>query len=189
MRALPDAHVGKHIFEECVVGALKDKARLFVTNQNHFLPAATRVVVLKGGKISHQGTYDELVAQGVDFASLVEEKKPAPVPGLREIVEDDSIADTSTTSTAGLLQATTVPAVKAAVKVPLAAAVSEKDLLAKDGKPAPSKGKLIETEERETGVVDGRVYIAYFLASGGALFMSLCVTLHTRAARSSQTVR
>lgn len=75
--ALTDAHVGKHIFEQCILDKLSKKARLFVTNQNHFLPFATHIVVMKGGQMLQQGTYDELVAAGVDFASLVEEKKAA----------------------------------------------------------------------------------------------------------------
>jgi len=59
------------------LGKLSNKARLFVTNQNHFLPFATHIVVMKGGQVLQQGTYDELVDAGVDFASLVEEKEAA----------------------------------------------------------------------------------------------------------------
>jgi hypothetical protein len=46
-----------------------------------------------------------------------------------------------------------------------------------DGKPPPpaTGGKLIEKEERETGVVSAQIYWAYILASGGAVFVVLYV--------------
>ena len=204
-----------------------NKTRLFVTNQNHFLPFATRVIVFKGGKIAHQGTYDELVAQGVDFASLVEDKKPkaGDAPGsVSMLLLDDSIADSSSEVGADaakkparvrklsekqplLREVRTRPAelerngdrhgvetdvccctacgacggcahcarvFQEAAKL-IQASVPVDD----DKKKAPSK--LIEKEERETGVVGGHIYWAYIVASGGILFVVLYVKLLVRA--------
>jgi ABC-type multidrug transport system ATPase subunit len=67
--------VGKHLFEQCLSGVLAKKARLLVTHQSHFLPAATRIVVMNKGRVAHMGAYAELIAQGVDFAALVEDDK------------------------------------------------------------------------------------------------------------------
>ena len=50
-----DAHVGKHIFEQCLRGALIGKTVIFVTHQSHFLPHADKIIVIDKGVITHQG--------------------------------------------------------------------------------------------------------------------------------------
>lgn len=51
-----DAHVSKHLFEECLNGALKQKTRVLVTHQLAYLvsPHVDHIVVLKDGKIHEQ---------------------------------------------------------------------------------------------------------------------------------------
>ena len=56
-----DAHIGKYIFTECIMGHLKDKTRILVTHQLGYLRFATKVIVVDDGKILEQGTYEELV--------------------------------------------------------------------------------------------------------------------------------
>ena len=62
-----DAHVGRHLFDACICGALGAKTRVLVTHQLQYIQAAWRIAVLKAGEIAELGTYDELVARGVDF--------------------------------------------------------------------------------------------------------------------------
>ena len=53
-----DAHVGRHIFEEVIssqTGVLKEKSRLWVTNQVAYLLNVDQVIVLKDGQILEQG--------------------------------------------------------------------------------------------------------------------------------------
>ncbi|KAG2442750.1 hypothetical protein HXX76_002831 [Chlamydomonas incerta] len=69
-----DAHVGRHLFEECICGLLEDRTRLLVTHQLQYLPASDLVVVMDAGRIQHVGTYEELVARGVDFHQFVAEE-------------------------------------------------------------------------------------------------------------------
>uniref|UniRef100_A0A336LQQ2 CSON001219 protein n=1 Tax=Culicoides sonorensis TaxID=179676 RepID=A0A336LQQ2_CULSO len=65
-----DAHVGKHLFEECIgpKGRLgRQKAtRILVTHQVHYLKDADIVVVLKDGKIEHMGSPKELFEMGIE---------------------------------------------------------------------------------------------------------------------------
>jgi ABC-type sulfate/molybdate transport systems ATPase subunit len=67
-----DAHVGEHIFENAVQGMLVGKTVVLVSNQLQYLPSADYVVALEDGTIREQGVYQDLIAQGRNFASLVE---------------------------------------------------------------------------------------------------------------------
>ena len=62
-----DAHVGRHLFDSCLCELLAGKTRILVTHQLHYLAAADLVAVVKHGSISDIGSYDELMARGVDF--------------------------------------------------------------------------------------------------------------------------
>ncbi len=68
-----DSHVGKHIFEKVIGkdGVLRDKTRVLVTHGITYLPKTDYIIVLKDGRISEQGTYDELVHQKGDFADFL----------------------------------------------------------------------------------------------------------------------
>ena len=57
-----DAHVGAHIFEQCLCGALQNTTRLLVTNQLHFLahPEVEEILVLDRGVVAEKGTHAAL---------------------------------------------------------------------------------------------------------------------------------
>lgn len=73
-----DTHVGKHLFEECILRHLRDKTRILVTHQLQFLKHADQIVIMnnvskavagcewlqfwlvKQGQIEKVGTYSEL---------------------------------------------------------------------------------------------------------------------------------
>uniref|UniRef100_A0A4W5MYN9 Multidrug resistance-associated protein 4 n=1 Tax=Hucho hucho TaxID=62062 RepID=A0A4W5MYN9_9TELE len=74
-----DAEVGRHLFEQCICGILKNKPRILVTHQLQYLQAADQILVLKEGHMVARGTYSELQHSGVDFTSLLkrdEEEEP-----------------------------------------------------------------------------------------------------------------
>ncbi|KAF4111886.1 hypothetical protein G5714_006681 [Onychostoma macrolepis] len=66
-----DAEVGRHLFEQCICGILKDKPRILVTHQLQYLKAANQILVLKEGHMVARGTFSELLRSGVDFTSLL----------------------------------------------------------------------------------------------------------------------
>ncbi|CAG7835020.1 unnamed protein product, partial [Allacma fusca] len=66
-----DARVSRHIFEKCVQGHMKNKLRILVTHQLQYLPRADHVIILQRGKVAAQGTYAELIQEGIDFLSLM----------------------------------------------------------------------------------------------------------------------
>lgn len=74
-----DAHVGRHLFDE-VIGpkgrlASEKATRVLVTHQIHFLNEADWIVIIENGKISRQGTYNDLISSELDFARLLERPK------------------------------------------------------------------------------------------------------------------
>ncbi|ODN02388.1 Multidrug resistance-associated protein 4 [Orchesella cincta] len=66
-----DSAVSRHIFELCVKKHLKGHLRILCTHQLQYLPHADHVIVLIDGKITAQGTYDDLLERGVDFVHLL----------------------------------------------------------------------------------------------------------------------
>merc|ERR1712176_578477 len=53
----------------------KGKTRILVTHHVHILSRCDTVIVMEGGTIKHQGTYQDLIDQGVDFAGAVDVSK------------------------------------------------------------------------------------------------------------------
>ena len=49
--AAVDSHVGDHIFNKCILEYLKNRCRLFATNQTHRLGDADKVIVLENGEV------------------------------------------------------------------------------------------------------------------------------------------
>lgn len=70
-----DAEVGRHLFEQCICGLLRNKPRILVTHQLQYLKAADKILVLKEGHMVASGTYTELQQSGVDFTSLLKEEE------------------------------------------------------------------------------------------------------------------
>ena len=76
-----DAHVGRHLFDECICGLLGGSTRVLVTHQLQFLSQADLVAVVKQGTISDIGSHDELVARGVDFHQFQVQHQEPDQPG------------------------------------------------------------------------------------------------------------
>ncbi|XP_068446641.1 ATP-binding cassette sub-family C member 4-like isoform X2 [Clinocottus analis] len=75
-----DAEVGRHLFEQCICGLLKNKPRILVTHQLQYLKAADQIMVLKEGHMVAKGKYAELQRSGVDFTSLLKEEEELQPP-------------------------------------------------------------------------------------------------------------
>ncbi|XP_076736105.1 ATP-binding cassette sub-family C member 4 [Maylandia zebra] len=66
-----DAEVGKHLFDKCICGLLKNKCRILVTHQLRHLREVDQILVLKEGQIMVQGSYSELQSSDLDMVSLL----------------------------------------------------------------------------------------------------------------------
>lgn len=68
-----DANVGKHLYDRCVKGFLKDKICILITHQLQYLSSADKIVIMKDGRVEMEGKYAELQTSGLDFAKLLEQ--------------------------------------------------------------------------------------------------------------------
>ncbi|KFH68021.1 hypothetical protein MVEG_06751 [Podila verticillata NRRL 6337] len=143
-----DAHVGKRIWKQCVLGELKGRTRVIATHQLHVLPDVDIVICMKDSAISDSGLYSELMDRNDEFSELmgqyggVDKKSAESAAGK---VHSRDLDESSVSSTGGETQ----------------------DL----GKHVDKKGtsaanKLITEEERNTGAASTKVYAEYFKMVG-----------------------
>ncbi|XP_056602458.1 ATP-binding cassette sub-family C member 12 [Triplophysa dalaica] len=66
-----DAHVGKHIFEECIKKELKGKSIILVTHQLQYLEFSDEVLLLENGEIKEAGTHSILMNAEGCYAQLI----------------------------------------------------------------------------------------------------------------------
>lgn len=74
-RILVDAHVGKALFNEAILGALRNRGKtvILVTHALHFLPQCDYIYTMANGRLGEQGTYDDLMRINGEFARLSRE--------------------------------------------------------------------------------------------------------------------
>jgi len=69
-----DAHVGKQVWEKVIGpnGMLRRKTRLLVTHGIVYLPEMDKIFVMNDGRISEEGSYQELLDKKVKMAGKFE---------------------------------------------------------------------------------------------------------------------
>ncbi|KAI3323118.1 ATP-binding cassette transporter protein [Xylariaceae sp. AK1471] len=67
-----DAHVGRHIMDNAILGLLKEKCRILATHQLWVLSRCDRIVWMDGGKIRAVDTFDNLMKNEPSFQHLME---------------------------------------------------------------------------------------------------------------------
>ncbi|PHH69060.1 hypothetical protein CDD83_5843 [Cordyceps sp. RAO-2017] len=136
-----DAHVGRHIFDNAILGLLKDKCRVLATHQLWVLRRCDRIVWMESGKIQAVGTFDDLLREHKGFRVLME-----TADGEKGEAEEGEEAKSSSEAAAA------------------AAAAPEKE------KKKSRKGAgLMQQEEKAEASVPWSVYGAYVRASGSVL--------------------
>ncbi|KAG8363493.1 hypothetical protein BUALT_Bualt19G0028100 [Buddleja alternifolia] len=146
-----DAHTGTELFQDCLLGILKEKTIIYVTHQVEFLPAADLILVMQNGEIAQAGTFDELLKQNIGFEVLVGAHSQALESVLN--VESSSrtteyaLADNETDADTNPNQE--FPHTKQDSEHNLCIEITEKE------------GRLVQDEEREKGSIGKEVYMSY----------------------------
>ncbi|KAI3830551.1 hypothetical protein MKW98_030714 [Papaver atlanticum] len=148
-----DAHTGSHIFKECLLGLLSSKTVIYVTHQVEFLPSADLILVLKDGRITQAGKYEDILNSGTDFMELVGAHEKA-MSALDSFEPGNKISDAGENLQQDLLKKED----------------KREELDSKTDATVVPQGQLVEEEEREKGKVGFWVYWKYITtAYGGAL--------------------
>ena len=66
-----DAHVGKHIFFECIKNILHGKTVIFVTHQLQYLKDCDDIILMKEGRICEHGHHDQLMDLNAEYSELI----------------------------------------------------------------------------------------------------------------------
>ncbi|KAG0277921.1 hypothetical protein BGZ95_005074, partial [Linnemannia exigua] len=176
-----DAHVGKRLWQDCVLHELSNKTRVIATHQLHVLPDVDYVVCMKHGRIAEQGTFQDLMANQGDFFKLMkkygghhhdddegdEDKSRAQRPRRRVLKRNKSSTGKVVTSATESATATTTTTTESdddlTVLQESDEIVSEDD----DGESTKEipKGQMAD-EERASGAVSRTVYRDYFRLGG-----------------------
>ncbi|XP_033954626.1 ATP-binding cassette sub-family C member 4-like [Pseudochaenichthys georgianus] len=155
-----DAEVGRHLFEKCICGLLKNKLRILVTHQLQYLQAADQIIVLKEGHMVAKGTYAELQRSGVDFTSLLqqeeeEEQQQAP--------QEVSVRKRTLSQNSVLSQASSVLSVK-------------------DGDHLPAEAvHMVAEESRAQGNIGAGLYVKYMRAGASAVLLIFLILINILA--------
>ncbi|XP_027191554.1 ABC transporter C family member 3-like isoform X2 [Cicer arietinum] len=155
-----DAHTGSHLFKECLLGLLKTKTVIYITHQVEFLPDADLILVMKEGRITQSGKYNDILKSGTDFMELVGAHRAAlsSVKSLERRIsfKTSSITGEDTGSLSDFELEQEVENID-----------DQNGQLDETVKP---KGQLVQEEEREKGRVGFNVFWKYITtAYGGAL--------------------
>ncbi|KAF2305607.1 hypothetical protein GH714_007003 [Hevea brasiliensis] len=155
-----DAHTGSHLFKEVLLGLLSSKTVIYVTHQVEFLPAADLILVMKDGRITQAGKYDDILNSGSDFMELVSAHKTA-LSALDSKQAETASGNQSISKDNNGKKSTNGFHPKG----------ENKDLQNdKADEIHEPKGQLVQEEEREKGRVGFPVYWKYLTtAYGGAL--------------------
>eukprot|EP00250_Pteridium_aquilinum_P010315 c19292_g1_i1 orf=266-5158(-) len=175
-----DAHVARQVFEACIQEELCDKTRLLVTNQLHFLSGVDNILLVNGGEIKEQGTYDELIMKGPLFKQLMENAGKMEESPKTESSKTDTHTESS--KTLGFPNAKSYTEVKQGDTD----ATSMENSKRKKG----GKSTLTKSEERETGIISWSVLERYQSALGGCWVVCVfffCYALIEATRASSST--
>ncbi|XP_066569810.1 ATP-binding cassette sub-family C member 12 isoform X2 [Amia ocellicauda] len=166
-----DAHVGKHIFEECIKKELRGKTVILVTHQLQYLEFCDEVLLLENGEIKEWGSHEVLMSNKGKYSQLINNFQSEHS---NEQKDDDSKPKSAS------IPEEHPPQVANGIDNPafdMSDEINESEEHNKDthGKRG-SKDQLVLTELMQEGSVSCKAYHHYVKAAGG-YFLALFVAL------------
>nr|XP_005908422.1 PREDICTED: ATP-binding cassette sub-family C member 11 [Bos mutus] len=148
-----DAHVGKHIFEECFKKVLRRKTVILVTHQLQYLEFCDQIILFEDGKICEKGIHSELIQKRGRYAQLIQKMRGKATQGVLQGVakteEDLQLEGQAQTA-------------------------CQEELLSEN---AVLENQLSQKEKMEEGSLKWTVYHHYIQAGGGYLICSMIFLL------------
>ncbi|XP_072037224.1 ATP-binding cassette sub-family C member 9-like isoform X2 [Amphiura filiformis] len=149
-----DVHVGAHVFQQALVGMLLKKkvTVILVTHQLQFLQQADQILVMKNGKIAHEGTFDD-----------IQETEPELYSGFKQALAAVTESDTDTEREAEMETKRERMALQRQISKQK---IEEEGRLKRQESLDDDQSRLIQEEEMERGSVKLSVYLYYLKSLG-----------------------
>lgn len=156
-----DAHVGRQIYEKCLVGELcKGRTRILVTHHVALVKPKTKFLVELGeGSVLNAGLISELEEDGTLQKIQSHEQSEA------EIRQDEEAGESSTAVNSE--EASVAEAPEGETETTPLQKVPSKDAKA-----------FVQEETREKGMVKRHVYATYLKDSGGWILWTICLAIY-----------
>ncbi|CAG5851555.1 unnamed protein product [Menidia menidia] len=165
-----DAHVGKHIFEECIKRELKGKSVILVTHQLQYLEFCDDILVLEDGEIREAGNHMTLMKAKSRYAQLISNYQMEQSKTQKE-EEEVLTEDEDQFKEAELRERADSGIVNPAFDMK-----DEKDSgTTADQKSVKGVDQLVSQESSTEGSVSWRVYHQYCQAAGGYIVVFLTI--------------
>ncbi|EPS69672.1 hypothetical protein M569_05085, partial [Genlisea aurea] len=166
-----DAHTGTQLFQDCLLGILKEKTILYVTHQLEFLPAADLILVMQNGKIELSGTFQELLQQNIEFEALV----GAHCQALESVLTVNTTSS-GTAESAHVENENEIENNAASHEFPQTKHDSEHNLCVEIRE---NEGRLVQDEERLKGSISRDVYMSYLTTVKRGAFIPIILLAQT----------
>ena len=169
-----DVHVGRHLFNNCIKGFLKDKAVILVTHQLQYLQDADTIMVMKSGKVEDSGTFQHLQKNGMDFSAFLaeeedekedeeESKKPTIMRNRTISIVSETVSEMSHNNIHN--------GIKRIIEEEVEDPENNKEKELKDD---PKQVK----EQRSSGSVKASIYTKYFTSGSGWIGFIFMITMN-----------
>uniref|UniRef100_A0A669CX35 ATP-binding cassette sub-family C member 5 n=1 Tax=Oreochromis niloticus TaxID=8128 RepID=A0A669CX35_ORENI len=148
-----DAHVGKHIFEECIKKELQGKSVVLVTHQLQYLEFCDDILVLEDGEIREAGNHETLMNASGRYAQLITNYQMEQ----SKVKEEEDLSSQDAT------------------ELKEVALRHRADRGIANPAPVKSDDQLVREESFTEGAVSLRTYHRYCQAAGGYILVFLAV--------------
>ncbi|KAK9542217.1 hypothetical protein VZT92_000096 [Zoarces viviparus] len=156
--AAVDAHVGKHIFEECIKKELRGKSIILITHQLQYLEFCDDIMLLDDGEVQEAGTHQHLMTANARYAQLIANYQMEP---------EDEEEEASPREAAQLREMERRQSTGGGLVNPAFDMSDEKDDGMTTNQRSPVDDQLVSQESTTQGGVSWRVYQQYCKAAGG----------------------
>ncbi|KAI5626170.1 multidrug resistance-associated protein 9, partial [Silurus asotus] len=164
-----DAHVGKHIFEECIKKELKGKTVILVTHQLQYLEFCDEVLLLENGSIKEAGTHKALMKTKGRYAHLINNYQSEQSNETKD-EEPESPSNSTENNKQGRERSTSSGIINAAFDMS-DEIINPDESATETQEKKEGKDQLVTTEESQEGSVTFRTYHQYCLAAGGYILL------------------
>ncbi|CAL8146547.1 unnamed protein product [Orchesella dallaii] len=177
-----DAHVGKHIFDKVIgpKGMLRRKTRLLVTHGIVYLPLVNNIFVMLDGRISEEGTYQQLLDKKGAFSDFLKQHSSSSSSSETDLAEEtvdkitlktESVAESLRKRTGTATHSETEEEIERQRRL---SNVSISGSYAASIAHSGTGNQLIEAETSETSSVKASVYLDYMRAAGWTMVFGSC---------------